>query len=329
MRDVTRKKLRVTTIIYWLMLLYIAAALVWWFVSLVQQNNRIAGEQYRNLELRKNMLTEQVYQQEKSDIGTERSRHHAKYVGEGVIFSLFIIIAAFFVYRSVRRQFNLQLQQQHFMMAVTHELKTPISVVKLNLETLKKYHLEPEKIMKLLQTTLDETARLNTLTNNILVSSQLEGGGYKSEKEDLDLSALLKDCVQDFRSRFPDRQFVEIIEADTDLKGDPLLLQLLINNLLENAIKYSPKEKPVTAALHRTGQGIELQVIDEGPGVEPGEQKKIFAKFYRIGNEGTRKTQGTGLGLYLCQKIAKDHNADITVTNQTPHGSKFVVFFKE
>jgi signal transduction histidine kinase len=71
-----------------------------------------------------------------------------------------------------------------------------------------------------------------------------------------------------------------------------------------------------------------LQVRDEGPGIADDEKKKVFAKFYRIGNEGTRKSQGTGLGLYLCRKIAQYHNADISVTNNDPCGSIFTVIFK-
>jgi len=213
-------------------------------------------------------------------------------------------------------------------MAVTHELKTPISVARLNLETLKKYTLDPEKQKKLILNALDETARLNFLTNNILIASQLEGGRYESSKEELDLSRLLKDCIQDFRNRFPDRKFLDEIEPDADIKGDPLLLQILINNLIENAIKYSPKDARVTAFLRKYRSGIELQIRDEGPGIPDEEKKKIFSRFYRIGNEATRKKQGTGLGLYLCSIIAKDHNADISVTNNEPTGSNFAVIFK-
>ena len=85
-------------------------------------------------------------------------------------------------------------------MAVTHELKTPISVARLNLETIQKYHLDPEKQKKLIRMTLDETERLNTLTNNILISSQLEADDYRISKEELDLSDLFKDCIRNFRT---------------------------------------------------------------------------------------------------------------------------------
>jgi two-component system, OmpR family, sensor histidine kinase CiaH len=333
MPDASRKRLRRTTFIYWMLLLYIVAALAWWFISLEKQNTRIAQLQYSSIDIKKDSLSVLQLADRLFDIDKETKNNTGKYLAEGITFLILILIGAVFVYRSVRRQWKLQQQQQNFMMAVTHELKTPISVARLNLETLQKYNLDPEKQKKLIRTTLDETARLNFLTNNILIASQLEGGGYKSSKEELDLSTLLKDCMQDFRNRFPDRVFKDDIEADADVKGDALLLQMMINNLLENAIKYSPKKSPVTASLKKYRSGtsvnsVELQVKDEGQGISEEEKKKIFSKFYRVGNEATRKTKGTGLGLYLCRKIAQSHNGDISVTNNEPHGSNFIVIFK-
>ena len=319
--------MRRATTIYWMLLLYIIAALVWWFISLERQNREMAALRYADLKKVESSLSTHDWQQRNAEITSEAKRNTTKYLAEGITFLILILIGAAFVYRSVRRQFILQHQQQNFMMAVTHELKTPLSVARLNLETMQKYSLDPERQKKLIRMTLEETSRLNFLTNNILISSQLEGGGYKSTKEELDLSDLLKDCINDFKGRFPDRPFIDIIEEDVDIKGDPLLLQMLINNLIENAIKYSPKEKPVTATLSKNNSAVRLQIADEGPGIAEDERKKVFTKFYRIGNETTRKTQGTGLGLYLCRIIAKDHNADILVTNHTPSGSNFVVTF--
>lgn len=322
-----QQKIRRATVIYWLLLFYIMAALVWWFVSLETQNREIHALQEQVSALRQ-QLPGSGPVTPIQDIRKSASRNDAKYIGEGVAFLILILVGAAFVYRSVRRQFHMQEQQQNFMMAVTHELKTPISVARLNLETLQKYSLEPEKQKKLIRNALDETARLNFLTNNILIASQLEGGRYESAKEELDLSDLLKDRIQDYRNRFPERVFRDSIEPDADIKGDPLLLQILINNLVENAIKYSPRESPVTAILQKQDKGIRLQILDEGPGIPDAEKKKIFTRFYRIGNEATRTKQGTGLGLYLCSIIANGHNADISVTNNEPNGSNFAVVFK-
>ena len=328
MPDINRKTIRRATTIYWLMLIYIIAALAWWFISLQKQSYSLADFSFKQLNATiDSTASPALYQAEYNNIIADRKRATVKHLSEGLFFFALIILSAIFVFRTVRRHFKLQQQQQNFMMAVTHELKTPIAVVRLNLETMQKYSLEPEKQKKLIRTTLEETSRLNFLTNNILIASQLEGGGYKFSKEELDLSDLLKDCIQDFRSRFPERIFAEQIEPDAEVKGDPLLLQILINNMLENAVKYAPKESPIAVTLKKTETVVQLEIADQGPGIPDDEKKKIFSKFYRVGNEATRKTQGTGLGLYLCKKIADDHNADILVTNNTPRGSIFVVQF--
>ena len=320
-------RFRFITIIYWLLLLYIVAALVWWFVSLEKQNQNLTNLRLSELNSQKAVLDPKKFAEQHFKIDNDSKRNTEKYIAEGVTFLILILIGAFFVYRAVRRQFKMQHQQQNFMMAITHELKTPISVAMLNLETLQKYQLDTEKQKKLIRMTLQETARLDTLINNILVSSQLEGGGYVFSKEDLDFSSLFKDCIREAKTRYPERTFIENIEPEIEIAGDPLLLQLLISNLIENAVKYSPKEKPIICKLHKSGNDVVMNIIDEGIGVADSEKTKIFEKFYRTGNESTRKTQGTGLGLYLCSKIAGDHNADISVTNNIPSGTNFAIHF--
>ena len=321
------KKFRVITFIYGLLLIYIVAALVWWFISLEKQNKAIADLRYSELSAKKDSLSPGQFSEQLATIDNDTRKNTTKYIAEGITFLIVTLVGAAFVYRSVRRQFLLQQQQQNFMMAVTHELKTPISVAKLNLETLQKYHLDEDKQKKIIRMTLQETSRLNDLINNILVSSQLEGGGYVFSKEELDFSTLLMDCIREAKNRYPERMFMEEVEGEIELAGDPLLLQIMINNLLENAVKYSPKEKPVTCLLKKINGSVLLNIIDEGCGIADAEKKKVFEKFYRTGSEATRKTQGTGLGLYLCRKIAEDHNADITVTDNIPAGSNFGIQF--
>lgn len=328
MADTGHKRLKRTTFTFWMLLFYIVAALVWWFISLERQNRQMAQKDLQNLQLQAETLSTLQLADKMDSIRSQARRNTTKYIAEGLTFLGLIVIGAFFVNRSIRQQFRLQQQQQNFMMAVTHELKTPISITRLNLETLQKYNLEPDKQKKIIRTALDETARLNFLTNNILVSSQLESDRYNLAAEELDMSTLVKDCVLDFQNRFPGRTINGQIEDDADMKGDALLLQMLVNNLLENAIKYSAKETMVVAALKRNKSGIELKVLDNGPGISNEEKLKVFEKFYRVGSEATRKTQGTGLGLYLCRKIARQHNGDIAVTDNVPSGCIFTVVFK-
>jgi signal transduction histidine kinase len=318
-----KKRLAVAITVYWILLAYIVAGMVWWFIKLERQNLRITT--FLEQELR----TDQPHYADRIlAIHKEKERQTVAYIGEGCTFLGLILVGAIFVYREVRRQIRLQLQQQNFMTAVTHELKTPIAVTKLNLETLRKHKLDEQRQQKIIQAALQETDRLDSLATNILVASQLEGGGYLQTRELTDLSDLVRHSMQEFRRRAPDRQWEEKIEPDCRIMGDALLLHLLISNLVENALKYSTKEAPVGVSLNRRGSDVLLSVCDRGPGIPDEEKKKIFRKFYRTGREETRQTKGTGLGLYLCLKIASDHGAMLKVYDNSPAGSIFTVTFK-
>ena len=152
--------------------------------------------------------------------------------------------------------------------------------------------LDDSKKEKILKSSLQEINRLNTLTGNILVSAQLEGGSYLFNKEEINFSQIVADSCQDFVNRFPNRPWNNTLEPDLFISGDPLLMQILVNNLIENAVKYSPPGSPVTIHLKKEGsQGI-LEVRDEGAGIPKKEHKRIFQKFYRVGNEDTRTSTG-------------------------------------
>lgn len=316
------KRLAVATTVYWFLLAYIVVGLCWWFIDLETKNRKMTTYQLRLLK-----KDDPAYAAQAAAILEEEKKQTAADVGEGSTFLFLIVLGATYVYREVRHRIRLLHQQQNFMMAVTHELKTPIAVMKLNLETLRKHRLDEEKQQRIIQTALQETNRLDALADNILVASQLEGGGYHRTKETLDLAELSGRVIRDYRSRFPDREWEAHIQPDCTLNGDPFLLQLLVSNLLDNALKYSPRESPITLILGTRGRHTLLAVKDRGPGIPEDEKKKIFDKFYRTGQETTRQTKGTGLGLYLCRKIAEDHKASIKVTDNSPTGSIFTVVF--
>lgn len=317
------QNLVVVSLVYWVLLTYMVAALLWWFIALEKQNQTIS-----EIKLNEISKTDPAYTQLSAGIEEARKRKTAQYIGEGTTFLALILLGALFVYRATRRQIKLAQQQQNFMMAVTHELKTPIAVTQLNLETLQKRKLDEDKQHKLISNTLQEANRLNTLCNNILLASQLDSGDYRTNKEEVNFTDLVQGCIDDFRSRYPQKTIIEEVQESIYLNGEPLLLQLLVNNLVDNARKYAPKESPVTVSLKEANQVVTLAVSDCGQGIPEEEKKKIFQKFYRSGDENTRQSKGTGLGLYLCRKIAESHKANISVTDNVPCGSSFVVRFQ-
>ena len=314
------KKIRYIFLIYWFLLVYIIAALVWWFIALNQQN-----KQMTIFELQQLNKDQPGYTQIVNKIQEDEKSKTAQYIGEGFTFLLLIVAGAVFVYRAVKQQLHFSQEQQNFMMALTHELKTPIAVAKLNLETLQKRKLDEQQQQRLIHTTLQEANRLNSLCNNMLLSSQIEASNFRISTEEINFSQLVKECVQDFIVRFPQRHISSSVIEDIFLNGDTLLLQMAVNNLIDNAIKYSAKETAIQVLLKEEKNNITLQVQDEGKGIADEEKKKVFDKFYRTGNAATKGAKGTGLGLYLTKKIIQNHNGEITVTNNTPSGCIFTI----
>ena len=308
---------------YWFLLLYIVSALVWWFISLERQNKQMFI--YRLEQVRSD-----DFQYKDKVLALEDARHRKslQYIGEGMTFFVLIMIGAAYVYRTIRQEIKQAEGQQNFMMAITHELKTPIAVTRLNLETMLKRQLRAEQQKKLLESSLSETKRLGTLTNNILTTAQLESGQHKLTAGQVDLSAILGEQIMGFRVRYPRRSFQAEITPDVRIKGEALLLELLISNLIENAVKYAPGQTPIRAVIRNIkDKYAQLSIIDQGPGIAPSEKKKIFAKFYRSGNESTRKTKGTGLGLYLCKRIVMEHQGQIQIADNQPNGAIFTIQF--
>lgn len=265
------------------------------------------------------------YQQKVNKINEDNDKKTAQYIGEGSIFLLLIIVGAVIVFRAVRRQFKLSQQQQNFMMAITHELKTPIAITKLNLETLQKHRLTEEQQQQMISNTLQEANRLNNLCNNLLLASQIEAGAYELTNEKINFSNLVEECVNNYNLRFPKRIIDTLITPGIYFTGDRLMLQMAVNNLLDNAIKYSSKEERIAVNLKEENDKVKLQVSDEGKGIPDEEKEKIFNKFYRLGNLHTKNAKGTGLGLYLTKKIIDHHNGEITVSDNSPQGSIFEI----
>jgi two-component system, OmpR family, sensor histidine kinase CiaH len=314
------KSLKTIFIVYWILLAYIIAALVWWFIALETQN-----EVLTDFKLREINNGRMDYFSLRDKINEEKKTRTAQYIGEGVTFLFLILTGALFVFRSVRRELRLSRQQQNFMMALTHELKTPLAITKLNLETLQKRQLSEELQHKFIANTLQEANRLNDLCNNLLLTGQFEAGRYTITKEQIDLSELVNTSVSEYVNRFPGRKIISNVQEGVTCKGDKLLLQMMVNNLIDNAIKYSTEDKEINAELSQKDEGVVIKVKDLGKGIPVNERKKVFSKFYRVGNQYTKEAKGTGLGLYLTSAIVKEHNGQITITENSPSGSIFEI----
>jgi signal transduction histidine kinase len=317
---IDRISLKYINYVYWLLLFYLIAALAWWYIELDQQNDLMLAFQVEQVQKTPGYTEDDI-----NKVRDAHQRNARQYIGEGLTFLLLTIVGAWFVYKAVRRQIRLHLQQKNFMLAVTHELKTPIAVAKLSLETLKRHKLDPEKQEKILVEAIHETDRLDALCNNILLSSQLESGGYTLNKSEFDCTQMVEEATAAFSKRNKSRQIEHQIAPDLLAYGEEFLLRLVLNNLLENAVKYTPGGTPIRLEASEKEHFIEIRVIDQGAGIPELEKAKIFEKFYRLEDESKRKTKGTGLGLYLSSRIVSDHGGSLHIENNKPQGSIFIM----
>lgn len=315
-------QLKILAISFAFLLFYIIAGFLTWFFELDTQNKQMYH--FRLEELKPD---DPQYYEKVLALQDAKKRKTFQYMGEGSTFLLVILAGAVYVYWNTRQQLLFSRKQQNFMMAITHELKTPIAINKLNLETVLKRDLDAEKRNKLLFHSLEETKRLDSLVNNILTASQLESDEYNFNMKELNWSETIQKAINNFKNRYTQPIIDSYISPNIFVNGESQLLDLVINNFLDNARKYS--EKSTTIVVELTSDSSKkltfLRIKDNGIGISDQEKTHIFEKFYRIGNEATRKTKGTGLGLFLCQKIVTDHKGSILVDDNQPRGTIFTI----
>lgn len=251
-------------------------------------------------------------------------------IGEGLIFFLIFIVGAWHLKKHVRREHEINKQQQNFLLAITHELKSPLASVKLYIQTIQKRELNREQQQMFLTNSLKDIERLDYLVENVLLSTKLESRSYQLPKEVFDVTDQVATIVDRLQINTCKTQIIKYeFEDHFKLNADKFAITNVVSNLIENAIKYSPPCAMILVRLKEDGNRLVFSVADHGEGIPADEKKLIFNKFYRVGNESTRKTKGTGLGLYIVRTVLQKHNASIRVFDNTPSGSVFEVTFED
>ena len=317
--------MRFFTTVYTLLLIYTIAALLFWGFSLQRQSRIIYRVERAALHREIDSVRQPaLYRERLGELSDHLASRKKQYLGEGITLMLILLVGAAVVYTSLRRKVRLQRQQNNFMLAVTHELKSPIAGMKLSLQTLQRPQLRDDQRAQLLNRCIQESDRLADLCNNMLLTSQIEGRQYKAARESIPLSELVERSADIYTARYPGR-ITTNIQTGCTVTGDMLLLQMALHNLLENAVKYTPDGTPIEITLERGKRNSVLQIADSGAGIPDSEKKKVFSKFYRIGDEATRRTKGTGLGLYLTSKIVQQHKGRLSIRDNSPHGAIFQI----
>ncbi len=317
--------MKLITLLYTLLLVYIIAALVFWGISLHKQNRTIYQYEITALNEHTDSITQPIqYKKQYNDIQYRKQSRDRQFLGEGATFLIVILIGAVVVYSSIRSNDKLAKQQSNFMLSVTHELKSPVAAIKLNLQTLARRRLEEDTQLQLIERCINESNRLDDLCNNLLLASRMESKHFNPSMETLILAELVTESIHTFEQRCKHR-IISDLDYNCTINGDRLLWKMVINNLLENAIKYSLPGTQININIEKQDENVILSFADQGGGIPDNEKPKIFKKFYRIGHEGERKTKGTGLGLFLTARIVEQHKSSITVRDNTPLGTIFEI----
>lgn len=291
-----------TLIIFFLLIAYVILQFLWWGYHIISLTQQINADDY-------NM-----------------SRTMTMILGEAVVFLLLVFIGAFYVIRSYYKEIELAKKEKNFSLSVTHELKTPIASTKLFAETLlerKDLSIEQQKLS--LEKIVQEQNRLNDLVEKILLVSSIEEIKSKLQKKPIVLYSLIESIILEKEST---HIIINDVPNELIFNGNDFYIISLIQNLLDNALKYSPKGSKITFKAEKLSNVIAFSVLDQGVGIPNDQKIKIFDRFYRVEDEETRSSKGTGLGLFLVSEIVKLHGGKVRCIDNHPKGTIFDIQFK-
>jgi PAS domain S-box-containing protein len=234
------------------------------------------------------------------------------------------------VFRDITKRKEVERMKSEFVSLVSHELRTPLTAIQGFAETIFDFwdELKVEQRRHYLNIILSESQRLGSLVTNFLDISRLEAGGVRLRPALVDLPDLARRAAALFKEHPSKPVFkVEFSPGSEKAWADEEQLYRVFVNLLGNAIKYSPAAGEVSVCGCGAGQEVEIAVTDQGPGIPPGAQEKLFQKFYRVGDAISRKTPGTGLGLAICKNIVESHGGRIWVESPLGRGASFKFAF--
>ena len=313
-------------VLFYILVFYVLMQFSWWAYLLIDLNDEVYQHKIELLEAKHSNPS--VLAHEKVIYEKKLHQRWSMVLGEGGVFLSLLLFGIYRTNLAFNREVELSRQQKNFLLSVTHEFKSPLAAVKLNLQTLQKHKLDEARQKEVLSKAIIETDRIDTLVENVLLATRIDGHSEQLMLEDLHLSDFVHKTVSDHIERMErTHEIVHQITPGIHIKGDKLALSSLLINLVENAEKYSAADAEIEVGLTRNNDDAILTIRDNGIGISDKEKIKIFDKFYRVGNEETRRTKGTGLGLYIAKHIVNMHHGKIEVRNNHPSGTVFEIRF--
>lgn len=274
-------------------------------------------------------LTVEVFLRDPVAFAAQRQAKTLRFAALIGLAAIAVVVGYFAAWRAFRHQQQLSEMKSNFVSSVSHELRAPIASVRLMAEELE-HGAAPstEKVRQYLRFIGQECRRLSAVIENVLDFSRREQGREQFDFEATDVAALVEETVALMRTYGADRRTsLTIVTRGTPMPvvADGRALQRLLVNLIDNAQKHAPEDSVVTVGLEFDESRIALWVEDHGPGIPKDEQELIFERFYRVGSELRRQTQGVGLGLSIVKHLAEVHGGRVRIRSEAGQGSRFTV----
>jgi signal transduction histidine kinase len=233
-------------------------------------------------------------------------------------------------WRLLRRETEMARLKSDFVANVSHDLKTPLSVIRMFGETLELGRVPDEaRRREYYRVITHESERLSRLIDNVLDFSRIEGGRRRYERVPTAVEPLVRDTLEAFAYPLEQQGFKVEVTVAADLPEVPLDADAIgqaLANLVDNAVKYSGTERVITIDARRDGERLALSVADRGVGIPAAEHGRIFEKFYRVGQSETQGRRGSGVGLALVRHVVQAHGGEVTVQSAPGRGSRFTLW---
>jgi PAS domain S-box-containing protein len=236
-----------------------------------------------------------------------------------------------YAFRNLTEERALDELKGEFVATVSHEIRTPLAAIYGSAQTLRRKDLalDDERRASLLDVITHESERLTRIAGDILLANTLDSDRLRLERVPVDLDELTRDVVDEMRTCFAHRDDISIRFSsqalDAPVAGDADKLRQILMNLIENAVKYSPDGGRIEVELEASDNRVRVIVRDEGIGIPPGEEQRIFGKFYRVDPQLSRGVGGTGLGLYISRELVRRMQGRVSVAAHEGKGSTFLV----
>ncbi len=276
---------------------------------------------FEEIELNKEIIIIKISNSKLASLEFERTQQRNIWLYQSLLLLVLVGAGIYGVYYSIDSIYKLNKRQNNFLLSVTHEFKTPIAAIRLMLQTSKHPKIKDDKKSELIENSILNTYRLEELAENMLTAMQIENKKYQYSISEVNLSEMVNQIIsnQSIKGRI-----ASLVEDGCFLQGDGFILRMVVNNLIENAFKYSSNQ-PIEVSLSRNGEVIILKVKDIGIGINKEDYKNVFKKFYRIQDEETRSSKGTGLGLFIVKQAVNRHGGKVNLSPNKPTGSVFTV----